>query len=124
MEEYIDGKTKKWGALVHEGISKLISLPLTATDYQIFFQLCFVMNETTNIANVNQKSLEYLKGDHKSINKEKSKDKSTISKSINKLILYKVIKRFQGGFMINPDIYYFGGNWKNLYSLRSDFFKD
>lgn len=111
--------TKKWGAIVHEGIEQLLSCDLTATDYEILLHLFLIMNESNNIALTSQKMLGNLKNSYQE--GSKIKNKSTISRSINKMIDCNILKRMDGGFMINPNIYYFGKTWKNLPKMRQKF---
>lgn len=97
-----------WGAFILDSIDLFIEHDLNRYDYSIFFLLCKEMDKETNIATLRQKDIiDLFENEY-----NKSVSKSTISKSIKKLVQISFITKAKNrpGFMINPSLFYFGSN--------------
>ncbi|MBC9710007.1 MAG: MarR family transcriptional regulator [Enterococcus sp.] len=97
-----------WGAFILDSIDLFIEYDLNRYDYSIFFLLCKNMDKETNIVTLRQKDIKDLFEDEHN----KPVSKSTISKSIKKLVQISFITKAKNrpGFMINPSLFYFGSN--------------
>lgn len=97
-----------WGAMIRESMPRLINEGLSSAEYSIFFHLCYIADTSSNIANEKQKDI--INNFTQNYNWEISK--STVSKSINKLIDKTLIVKpsNKGGYMVNPNIFYYGGS--------------
>ena len=111
--------TVKWYAIYQSGLEKIIESGLTGTEYDVLLYLFSVMETETNIVHIRQADIQRKL--FKMQNKNQMKDKGTISRSIKKLTDKRIIKIIKNGFMINPEIYYYGGNWFNLDDLIKEF---
>lgn len=111
--------TVKWYAVYQSGLEKIIESGLTGTEYDVLLYLFSVMETETNIVHIRQAEIQ--RELYKMQYKNQMKDKGTISRSIKKLTDKGIIKIIKNGFMINPKIYYYGGNWINLNDLEEKF---
>lgn len=107
-------QTSYWGAITLDTFLYLQDENLQSSDYKIFFLLCSRMIRETNIAHIRQKSISEILKLHK----------SSVSKSIKRLMERQIIGKIENGYMINPHLFYVGkARAEDREQIRYDFDK-
>lgn len=106
------GKSYYWGATITEALKYIIQHNFTAADYSVLIHLISEAEPNSNIVAESQENIvdNFVDDYNRTI------DKSTVSRSINKLIKHTLIVRPKDktGFMINPSLFYIGGQQNKL----------
>lgn len=106
-----------WGAIVLDTIKNLIITDrLDGNTMRVFLYLCYEMKTDDNIFYSKQIEIANKLTIHR----------SSVSKSIKKLIEKQYIKKIPGkGFMVNPNLFYVNKkSWRDREDLREIFDKD
>lgn len=100
-----------WGAFVIDWFKHLQDHELSAADYRILFYLCAKMITDDNRAYVRQKAISI----------DLAMDKGNVSRCLKKLCAKQFIAKTDGGYMINPHLFYAGNGVGYRDDLRDDF---
>lgn len=100
-----------WGAFVLEWFKHLQDARLSAADYRALFYLCENMLPSDNMARVKQKDIA----------ENLNMDKGNVSKCLKKLCAIQFIIKAPDGYMINPHLFYIGGDPNHRQDLREIF---